>query len=320
MASRLGWRPKYPDLANGIGKLLAHCLVNHALTSTGHEKPPDDRRARWLSEENQRMDDPPPFLQNIFRVVDETIFPACACIIHSKGLELHQHRSGVFVQVADKRFLVTAAHYLEALHKAGIDSFIAQGEQGSHPVFILTERWYTTIREQADLAVCLLEPALVEYLGPKVKYLRITDFIPKQECRDGWFVIAGYPFDRFGPDEDGVSCREGWKYVTRRFDDTDLVENYDPNTHLVVKYERTTTDEIGRTVHPPAMSGCGIWFMRKQPPEIILPDDLKLCAIQNAWSKRNEYAKGTWTDVVLNIIWTYFPEVQPAMRLHGCSF
>jgi hypothetical protein len=40
------------------------------------------------------MEDPPPFLQNIFRVVDETIFPACACIMHSKGMELHQHRRG----------------------------------------------------------------------------------------------------------------------------------------------------------------------------------------------------------------------------------
>jgi len=114
--------------------------------------------------------------------------------------------------------------------------------------------------------------------------------------------------------------REGWKYVTCRFDSTELVEKYDPNTHLVVKYERDTTDETQRTVHPPAMSGCGIWFLAKQPPEIIVPNDLKLCAIQNAWHKRHEYAKATWTDVVLKIIWTYFPEVQPAMKFHGCSF
>jgi hypothetical protein len=264
--------------------------------------------------------DPPPFLQNIFRVVDESIFPACACIIHSKGMELHSHRSGVFVQIADKRFLVTAAHYLEATHNAGFDSFLAHGEKGSHPVFIHTEKWWTTKSEQADLAVCLLDPALVEYLGPKQRYLRITDFKPKQECGNGWYVIVGFPFDRFGPDEDGVPRREGWKYVTQRVRETEQIENYDPSTHLVVKYERDTIDEEGRTVHPPAMSGCGIWHCEKQPPEIIVPDDFKLCAIQNAWSKRKEYAKGTWTDVVLKIIWTYFPEVQPAMRLHGCSF
>jgi hypothetical protein len=266
------------------------------------------------------MEDPPLFVQNIFRVVDETIFPACACILHSKGMEIHGHRSGVLVQVADKHFLVTAAHHLEALHNAGVDSFLVHGEQGSHPVFIHTEKWYTTINEDADLAVCLLEQNLVDYLGPTRKYLRVTDFVPKQECRNGWYVIVGYPLARFGRDEDGIMCREGWKYVTTRFEETALVENYDPNTHLVVKYERDTTDEMNRTVHPPAMSGCGIWFMKKQPPEIIVPNDLKLCAIQNAWSKRHQYAKGTWTDVVLKIIWTYFPDVQPAMRLHGCSF
>ncbi len=75
------------------------------------------------------MDDLPPFLENIFRVVDEAIFSACACIIHSKGMELHSHRSGVFVQIADKHFLVTAAHYLNEVHSDGFGSFLVQGEQ-----------------------------------------------------------------------------------------------------------------------------------------------------------------------------------------------
>lgn len=185
---------------------------------------------------------------------------------------------------------------------------------------IQTEKWYTTISRQADLAVCLLDQGVVDYLGSKQRYLRITAFVPKGECRNGWYVIVGFPFDRYGSDESGIPRREGWKYVTTTLDNTELVENYDPQTHLIVGYERDATDEIGRKVRPPAMSGCGIWFLAKQPPEIIVPNDLKLCAIQTAWHKKHEYAKGTWTDVVLNIIWTYFPEVQPAMRLHSCSF
>jgi hypothetical protein len=184
------------------------------------------------------MENPPPFLENIFRVVDETIFPACASIMHAKGMQRYEHRSGVFLQIADKHFLVTAAHNLIALHKDGVDDFLVQDEKGSHPVLIQTEKWYTTINEQADLAVCLLDQAIVDYLGPKQKYLRITDFIPKQRCRNGWYVIVGFPLARIGPDDDGIMCCEAWKYVTKRFDETELVENYDPNTHLVVKYER----------------------------------------------------------------------------------
>jgi hypothetical protein len=95
------------------------------------------------------------------------------------------HRSGVLVQIADKHFLVTAAHYLEATHNAGFDSFLARGKPGSHPLFIHTEKWYTTISEEADLAVCQLDEALVDYLGPTQKYLRISDFKPKQECQNG---------------------------------------------------------------------------------------------------------------------------------------
>jgi len=262
----------------------------------------------------------PPFLENIFRVVEETIFPVCACIMHAKGEQRYEHRSGVFVQIADKHFLVTAAHNLIDLHTSGVDSFLVRSEKGSHPVFIHTEKWYTTISESADLAVCLLDPSLVEFLGPNQKYLRITGFCPKQECSNGWYVIVGFPLARVGPDDDGILSSAGWKYVTKRFEKTELVKNYDPNTHLIVKYERDTSDEEKRIVHPPAMSGCGIWFMGKQPPEIVVPSDLKLCAIQNAWHKGHEYAKGSWTDIVLKIIWTYFPDLQPAMRLHGCSF
>jgi hypothetical protein len=270
--------------------------------------------------EDWGIEGPPAFLQNIFRVVDEAIFPACACIVHSRGTELNGHRSGVFVQVADKHFIVTAAHDFIALHDAGFDAFLVHGEQGSHPVLMQSEKFYSTNSEEADLAVCLLDQSLVDYLGPKTKFLRIADFIPKRECRNGAYVIVGFPLARFGPDDDGVPRREGWKYVTQSFEKTDLVQNYDANTRLVVTYERDTTDEEGRIVHPHAMSGCGIWYLGKRPPEIIVPNDLKLCAIQNAWHKGHEYAKGTWTDVVLKIIWTCFPDVQPAMRLHGCSF
>lgn len=186
-------------------------------------------------------------------------------------------------------------------------------------MFISTETWYTTINEQADLAVCLLDDCLVEFLGAKQKYFRITDFEPKQKCRNGFYVIVGFPMARIGHDDDGDLACQGWKYVSRRFEKIDVVENYDPNVHVVVKYERDTTDGE-RVVHPPAMSGCGIWYMDKEPPEIVMPSDLKICAIQNAWHKQHEYAKGTWTDIVLKIIWTYFPDLQPAMRLHGCSF
>lgn len=261
----------------------------------------------------------PPFLENIFRVVDQSIFPYCVSILHAKGMVRYEHRSGVLVQIADSHFLVTAAHNLENLHKSGVDSFIVQGEKGSNPVFIQTNKWYTTISEQADLGVCLLDGSIVDYLGDKQKYLRITDFAPKRECGDRWYIIVGWPRDRIGPDDDGVIRCSGWKYVTKRFDRVEQVENYDSEIHLVVKYERDTTDGE-RIVHPPAMSGCGIWYLPKESPEIVRPDDFKICAIQNAWHKGREYAKGTWTDMVLKIIWTYFPDLQPIMRMHGCRF
>lgn len=259
------------------------------------------------------------FREYVFRVVDEKAFAASACLMHAQGMKRYEHRSGIFVQIADKHFLVTAAHHLIDWYNQGVDTFIVRDEKGSPPVEVITDRWYTTIDEKADLAVCLLDPVLVEYLGPGQQYLRITDFAPKRECGEGWYVIVGFPIARLGHDEDGLMASEGWKYLTLRYAKLDLVENYDKETHLILMYDRSTTDGE-KIVHPPAMSGCGIWFVQKNIPSIVTPDDLKICAIQTAWHKGHEYAKGTWTDVVLNIIWTYFPELQPVMRMHGCDF
>jgi hypothetical protein len=183
----------------------------------------------------------------------------------------------------------------------------------------MTENWHTTNDERVDLAVCLLCPELVEYLGPEQKYFRISDFIPRKECGEGWYAIVGFPVDLIGPDAEGERCAKCWKYLTYPFRETHLVEKYDPNIHVVLKYERSASNGE-KIIHPPAMSGCGIWYVSKKPLAAIGPDDLRLCAIQNAWHRKHEYAKGTWTDIVLEIIWTYYPEVRPAMRIHGCSF
>lgn len=255
----------------------------------------------------------------VFKIVDETIFGGSVSIMHAVDTELKDYRSGVLVQIADSRFLVTAAHDLMDWYKEGVDAFLVRGERGSHPVRIMTEKWHTSNDKEVDLAVCLLGPEMVAFLGRDQKYFRISDFIPRKECGGFWYAIVGFPKDKIGPDEGGIECASCWKYLTYPFKETERVLNYDPDIHLVLKYERSTTDGV-RKVWPHAMSGCGIWHIARNLGESVGPDDIKLCAIENAWSKPNEYVKGTWTDIALKIIWTYYPDVRPAMRLHGCSF
>jgi hypothetical protein len=49
------------------------------------------------------------FGDNITKIIDQTIFRGCACIMHSQDMKVHDYRSGIFVQVAESHFLVTAA-------------------------------------------------------------------------------------------------------------------------------------------------------------------------------------------------------------------
>jgi hypothetical protein len=139
---------------------------------------------------------------------------------------------------------------------------------------------------------------------------------------NSWYMLIGFPFARLEPDEDGIDCANGWKYLTHSFrGDYSQVSNYNPDIHLIVRYERDTRIDNGKLIHPPGLSGCGIWYVGHPfSPSPLTADDLKLVGIQTAWHKGVEYAKCTWINSVLRIIWNYYPDTRAPMRLHGMSF
>lgn len=181
-----------------------------------------------------------------------------------------------------------------------------------------------TNNEFEDLCVTRLHESTVDRLDGSCRFLRLTDMMSKVDPRQetSLYFLFGYPSARFDKDEDGVNRTSAWKYITVRYpDDYTQVENYNPEIHLVLKYQRGATNSTGEVVHPPGMSGCGMWSIGMPVSHSIFrPEDFRLVGIQNAWHKSHEYAKGTWIDNVMRIIWRYFPDARGPMRLHGMAF
>lgn len=264
------------------------------------------------------------FRDRLFNIAASSIERATAPLVHIKHDQVVEIRSSVLVQIAQMKFLVTAAHEMVDHLKAGRPPFVLMSKGKIHPIALHNEQFWTTNDENVDLAVTQLHESTVAYLNDEYSFLRLTDMMSKNDRKheSAFYALAGFPSARYTPDTNGIQCAHNWKYLTYRFNgDYSQVERYNPNVHLILAYERDTRASDDTIVHPPGLSGCGVWHVGDPfSARLFTADDFKLVGIQTAWNRKVEYAKCTWIDSVLTIIWRYFPDARPPMRLHGMSF
>jgi hypothetical protein len=264
------------------------------------------------------------FRERVFAAIDDSIDHSTVPLIIEDGTRTIETRSGILLQIADMHFLVTAGHNMVEHSEKGHRVGIVLPVKGSHPILLVEERFWTTKDDQEDISVTQLGPVVVDNIKDHYRYIRLTSVMSRYDRghRRAMYVIYGFPEALVGPDDTGVRRMESWRYLTIPFQgDFGTVEKYDPKLHLVVTYERRSYGREGARVHPPGMSGCGIWFVgMPQTHPLFTADDFKLVAIQNCWHKGFEYAKGTWIDDVLLILWKYYPDTHKPLMLAGYNF
>lgn len=231
------------------------------------------------------------------------------------------HRSGILIDIAGTRFLVTAAHEIIANRNSGRHLQIVLPEKGKPTVPLIDELFWTTIDDEEDLLITRLEKSTLKAMGDYHTFVRVRDMLSRQHVRGrkALFLILGFPYAMVRPDTDGDPCVETWKYISYPFDgDLTSVTNYNPNIHHVLIYEQKTWNKEGELVHPPGLSGSGVWLLDiTSVHEPITPETFKLVAIQNAWRDCYEYAKATWIDIALIAIWKHFPEMRRPLMVNG---
>lgn len=264
------------------------------------------------------------FRDRLFDVAADTIEKATLPIFHTHDKQLVEGRSGLLFQIDQALFLVTAAHGMAERLKEGLFLNVVMSKE-IRPIILHLEDFQTTNDPHLDLCVMQLDPSSADYIRKNYIPLRLDSVMLRKNPRQAkgiFYMLAGYPIANLEIDETGRDVIENWKYLTYSYNGNyDNVENYNPLAHLIVKYERDTKNYRGETVHPPGLSGCGIWFVGdpfRKP--LFTSEDFKLVGIQTAWHRGHEYAKCTWIDHVLAVIWRYYPDARAPMRLQGIQF
>lgn len=265
------------------------------------------------------------FKDKVFDVADGSISHCVAPLVHIKDdKDIKDCRTGVLIQIDYMKFLVTAGHGMVKFFEEDMAPFLVMPDKDLHPIALQYELFWTTKDEQKDLSVTRLTDSTLAYMGNHYRFLRLDDMMSRKHPRQGqgFYLLLGFPNQRYEYDEERKIRANTWKYLTVQYrKDFADVKPYDPAKHLIVEYERATKTGDGQTVHPPGLSGCGIWYIGNPLVNpVFRPEDFKLTGIQTSWNEVRQYAKGTWIDAVMGIIWEYYPEAHAPMRLHGIEF
>lgn len=275
-------------------------------------------------ESDQPSSDFDVFRQRIFEAADAQLAWCSAPIVHFDRGKAVEIRTGVFLQIADMRFMVTAGHRMIEHGAEGRLPHIVMPEKGLESVCLREENFWTTKSKHEDLTVVQLKEATVGALGQHFRFARLNEFMSlrDQQHGNGLYLLYGFPNAMIRVDEEGQKRTDSWKYLTCLFPgDLDNVSDFDNELHLILEYERRTANAEGETVHPHGLSGCGVWFCGNPVTNAISnPFDFRLAGVQTAWHRQHQYVKCTWIDIVAVIIWKHFPDARAAMRLHGMEF
>lgn len=221
-------------------------------------------------------------------------------------------RTGILLSIAHLDFLVTAAHGMQQIVEHGIPLYVTSPRKSEGGIAINGEI-HGISEKIVDIAIIRLDSATAQSLRSSgAKFLRVTDTDVHAPPISGYYLLRGFPHQLKG---------SRMRYSTDLYVGStpqDLQYPFDPNVHLLLEHSDTVVDNDGMSGTSPVingMSGCGIWRLTSRP-EIEWGSwkkvERKLVAIQTG-CMHGQYFKGTWINVVWQMIQQHYPEVGGVM-------
>ena len=247
-----------------------------------------------------------------FETVLSPMLQTAAVPLYSRAIE-HDHvrplGTGSLIAVAEKRFLVTAAHVLQ---QAQVDQLIAANLVTMVQFSVTGE---VTANDGLDVAILDLLP-FTAALFDGMRWLRVPDLHLGPVEQAEVCALAGYPAElqqRNGP-------TRALGYITRPHPGNYADFSCDPNVFLLLDYELNDNAPADAAYGPvpeylQGISGSAVWHLGAAvQPEEAQP---KACAIQTGVFRRPEklIVKTTRMIEVFRMIGRAYPELRPALLL-----
>lgn len=270
------------------------------------------------------------------RAVPARIDKAAVAILRTNSESTVAHGSGTLFQVADQRFVVTAAHVLRRAKEIGWGI----GITGEKEIVQLPGDWLCSPqtgsqpdRGLGDIAVYKLTEAQVTDLGQR-EFVRVADLGLHADVTKGFFLLLGFPAmlsdSAHGPGE--IVGLGAFRFATTASQVGNSLEDFDKNVHFLLDAKddalvnmlgmRTTLRArhgvpVKLVDGVPGISGCGVWRIGRPrtAPESWTQDDARLVGVATAVYGKSEVIKVTRWKFVTKLIDAGFPDLRPSLKL-----
>lgn len=224
------------------------------------------------------------------------------------------HGTGVLLQVADHKFVVTAAHVLNVWTEMRL--VIPIGENNAMDLRSAYAH-VTTNEDHVDFAVIKLTAEMANALPNEYQFVRLAEIdVHGTEPTQGIHAVFGYPQQLAERDEVGLTSKAIF-YPSNLITQADT----DGAISLAMEIHPETSDENGDRAPLPALnciSGCGIWRLHQKGDDIDTwnADRIRLVGIEHTVLV-NKWIRGVRIRQVAGGIATLFPELEPCIALLG---
>jgi hypothetical protein len=256
--------------------------------------------------------------------VESTVVPAFGnCVIpiyKSKNSLFYSERSGVLLQVHNKRFLLTADHELDDWEEHGFAPYTSPNRGWDTPLPIqITKpiRPLPQFAEDIDIAVFELADETADALQAGWRrFLTVNELCTHRVLTDGFYLVVGYPTPEIKEvgvvhDIPAAVAKRYWHITTHFLGSIDALVRFRKEFSFALEYGPRSVDGDGnefKAIHVGGMSGCAVFRLTKSLVlDQVLPD-VQCVGIQCAFVPRS-HLKGTFITYALDAIRFAYPEL-----------
>lgn len=285
-------------------------------------------------EELQKLIDDSDLCKSMATQLLPRIWESTIPILVKQGSDIRQHGTGTLLRIADRSFLVTAAHVVHQAREFHLPLLLDSGNKGllqlpaNFHVLKTPDTKPGSRDDSYDLAICELNQDVIDHLGDRT-YVRLLDVLVQDDNSEDLYCVAGYPTElatdwQSGPPGKPPMILTKWSFTTALYHDPSTLLRYNQNDHIVLQSSGSYIPLDDSGVPMPkelgGISGCSIWKTNLAAlGEKWTPNSAKIVGVQTGVYKKNNTIfaiKGTVWKAAAKLICEAYPDLRPVFGLY----